>query len=70
MIKAGSTVYHTPSNEEWFVLGVNQNIGRICVAGSEPTVLEIADCTLVEAGRGLTAWERKSREALFGPEWV
>lgn len=72
MIQAGSTVYHRPSGEEWFVLGVNATIGRICVTGtnSEPIVLKISDCTLVTAGKGLTAWERKSREALFGPEWV
>ncbi len=68
-IQAGSTVYHRPSKTEWFVMGVNENIGRLCVTGTEPTILLINDCELVEVGKGLTAGERRSRSAIFGPEW-
>lgn len=69
-IQAGSTIYHRPSETEWFVLGVNETIGRLCVVGREPLVLMIDDCDLVELGKGLTAGERKSRAAVFGPEWI
>lgn len=70
IIQAGSVVVHRPSGTQWFVLGVNKSIGRICVAGTEPTVLQIDECDLVDSGKGLTVSERKSREAVFGPEWV
>lgn len=69
MIQAGSTIYHRPSGTEWFVMGVNETIGRLCVAGREPVILLINDCDLVEVGKGLTAGERRSRAAIFGPEW-
>jgi hypothetical protein len=69
MIKAGSTIYHRPSDAEWFVMGVNEKIGRLCVTGNEPLIFLINDCELVDIGKGLTAGERRSRAAIFGPEW-
>lgn len=68
-IQAGSTVYHRPSGTEWFVLGVNEAIGRLCASGKESVILKIAECELLDKGKGLTAKEQLMTEALFGPEW-
>lgn len=68
-IQAGDSVKHGPTGETWFVLGVDGRGGKVCVAGWPPTIAELADCTLVEAGNGITDREREYRDAHFGRGW-
>ena len=69
MIKAGSTVYHFPTGEEWFVLGVNKAKDAVCVAGWPPTTARLSNCKLVDEGNGITADELKYRCEQFGFNW-
>lgn len=69
LIQAGDTVYNNPSKETWYVLGVNYNIGVLCVAGYPPTITDISDCVLVSKGMGITDEELKYRNGRFGCGW-
>lgn len=68
-IQAGDTVYHTPCDENWYVVGVNYALGELCVAGWPPTIAKIKDCTLIEKGNGITEDELKFRNRAFGSGW-
>lgn len=70
MIKAGSTVKHLPSGEEWYVLGVNTLTGKLCIAGWPPTIALLSDCVLIEEGKGIQEDEREYRERQFGSGWL
>ncbi len=69
IIKAGDTVFHKPTKEEWFVLGVNYKKNRLCVAGYPPTIVNLSDCELLKTGTGITVEELKHREKEFGHSW-
>lgn len=68
-IQAGDTVYHTPCDEKWGVLGVNYARGELCVGGWPPTIAKIKDCTLIEKGNGITEEELAHRNRRFGSGW-
>lgn len=68
-IQAGDSVHHGPSNETWYILGVNYTLGDLCVAGYPPTIAKIKDCTLIEKGNGITEDELKHRNSKFGTGW-
>lgn len=68
-IKAGSSVLHKPSGETWFVLGVNKQKNQACIAGWPPTIANLSDCELVNAGNGITQHEREYRHKEFGSNW-
>lgn len=68
-IRAGDSVLHKPTGEEWYVLGVNYTRGKLCVAGWPHTVAEIEHCQLTERGIGITDEERESRRQMFGGGW-
>jgi len=68
-IQAGDTVRHGPTGEEWFLLGVNKEKNRVCVAGWPPTMADLSDCTLTEKGNGITEEEKQYRSNKFGPNW-
>ena len=68
-IEAGDTVHHAPCDENWYVLGVNYTTGRLCVGGWPHTIAEIADCTVVEKGTGITEEEVRGRQRMFGGGW-
>lgn len=68
-IKAGSTVKYRPTGEEWFILGVNRERDRVCVAGWPPSEAMLSDCELIEEGNGITKKEREYRDREFGPNW-
>lgn len=69
MIQAGDTVYYKPSKEMWYLLGVNVDKNRVCVAGYPPTMAELSDCELDEKGNGITEEERMYRDKEFGMDW-
>jgi hypothetical protein len=68
-IKAGDTVFHDPTEEQWYALGVNYERGELCVAGWPPTIGKIDDCVMVESGNGITDEERAYRDKKFGGGW-
>jgi hypothetical protein len=68
-IKAGDIVHHKPSDEVWFVLGVNYATGKLCVAGWPPTVADIADCEYRGTRRPLREDEINARQRMFGGGW-
>lgn len=68
-IKAGDAVFHRPSEEQWYVLGVNYERGELCVAGWPPTIGKIDDCEISESGNGITDEERAYRDKKFGSGW-
>jgi hypothetical protein len=69
-MQAGSGVLHKPTQEEWFVLGVNYETGKLCVGGWPPTIANIDDCELLnEPSRELREDEIKYRNKTFGVGW-
>ena len=70
MIQAGSSVKHIPTGEEWFLLGVNKEKDRVCVAGWPPTIANMSDCIeLDDPVRELTEDELVYRSKKFGDSW-
>lgn len=62
-IHAGDTVLHRPSGENWFVCGVNYEQGCLIPCGYPfPSIGNIADCKLLERGKGQT---KEMRDALL-----
>ena len=69
-IEQGDSVYHKPSGESWFVLGVNYEKDKICIAGYPPTMANLSDCELEEKGNGsLNEQEILHRSKQFGDNW-
>lgn len=68
-IVAGCTVHHGPTDEDWFILGVDRRAGKVCVAGWPQTIGLISDCTFKEKGDGITDSEREHRRKAFGEGW-
>lgn len=70
-IKANTTYYakHTPSGEEWLLLGINQERNKVCVAGWPPTIAALSDCTDLEEASELTEKDLAYRNSKFGTDW-
>lgn len=68
-IQAGSTVKHIPTGEEWFLLGVNKERNRVCIAGWPATIANLSDCELINEGTGITTEELSYRNKEFGYGW-
>lgn len=69
MIKAGSTVTHIPTGENWFLLGVNKEKDKVCVAGYPPTIANLSDCVEAVEGNGINKDEIEYRNKEFGTNW-
>ncbi len=69
MIKAGSMVKHIPTGETWYLLGVNKEKSKVCVAGYPPTIAELIDCIEIEEGSGIDQEELDYRGKKFGTNW-
>jgi hypothetical protein len=68
-LQAGDAARHGPSGETWYILGVDSLRGKVCVAGWPATMAELADCTLIEKGKGITLYEHRYRRTTFGGGW-
>lgn len=68
-IVAGSSVHHKPTDEDWYILGVNYETGKLCVAGWPPSIANISDCELLEKGKGISESDKKYRIETFGSGW-
>lgn len=69
-IRAGSTVIHQPSGEEWFVLGAVHERDELYPAGWPQARARVSDCTLVEDGDGLSEEESAARARMYpGKRW-
>ena len=64
------TCTHIPTNEEWYVIGIDPDRDMLCVAGYPATIAKISDCTNFEKLEKLTSDEVKYRDSTFGKCWV
>lgn len=69
MIQEGDTARHKPTGEEWYLLGVNKERNRVCVAGWPPTMADLSDCELVKKGSGISKTELEYRREQYGYNW-
>jgi len=69
MIKAGSSVIHTPTGEHWHIIGVNREKNLVCVAGYPPTVANLSDCMEIIEGQGIKKAVLEYRIDEFGTDW-
>lgn len=69
VIQAGDVVLHKPTQEEWYILGVNQAQNKVCVAGWPPTIAELNDCEWIKSTGNLTDNEIVYRNKKFGSDW-
>lgn len=67
-IKAGSTVYHRPTQKQYLILGVNKNKNEVCI-GLPPSIAYLSDCDFVNCGNGITKEELEYRNKTFGYDW-
>ena len=64
------TCLHVPTNEEWYVLGVDPKGDRLCVAGYPATIAKILDCTNFEKLKEISEDELSYRNKSFGSNWI
>lgn len=61
-MRAGDTVRHTPSGEEW-VLACDEEDGRVCPAGWPEATAAAYDCVLLKAASDIERMEMLRRVA-------
>lgn len=64
------TAHHGPTDEDWLILGVNEERNKVCAAGWPPTIAKLSDCTNFEENRPLTDDEKAYRNKNFGSNWI
>ncbi len=64
------TCLHIPTNENWYVLGVDPSRDRLCVAGYPATMAKISDCTNFVKLKEITDEELAYRRKAFGTTWI
>jgi len=69
LIEAGDIIYHSLTAEKLYVLGVNHETGKLCIAGHPPAVLDIVNSFLYSKGIGITEKEVEYRNEQFGGGW-
>ena len=69
MIEAGDGVFHGPTGETWFILGVSQERNEVCAAGWAAPKARLSDCTLTSKGHGITVEHLVHRTKKFGHSW-
>jgi hypothetical protein len=70
--KSGHTYYckHTPTGENWVILGVDEDRDRVCAAGWPATIGKLSDCTNFEDRGPITPEELEYRNRTFGTNWI
>jgi hypothetical protein len=68
-IQAGDTIFHRPTGEEWYLVGVSKAKNQVCAAGWPPSIAYLSDCELVKKGNGLKPEELEYRNKEFGTSW-
>ena len=61
---------HTPTGEEWHIIGISLDQSKVCVAGYPPTIAKIEDCSDFEEVGMLSDDEIKYRKRKFGNNWI
>jgi len=58
-IKSGYSyfVHHVPTNEDWYLLGIDVKSNRVCAAGWPQTIGALSDCINLEVNEPLTEKE-------------
>lgn len=60
---------HTPTGEEWHIIGIRQKDDAVCCAGWPPTMAKLSDCTDLAPAGVLTQDELNYRTVQFGMDW-
>lgn len=63
------SAYHKPTDETWYIIGINERRGRACAAGYPPSIGDLSDFENFERLDPLTAEELSHRYAKFGNDW-
>jgi hypothetical protein len=61
---------HIPTGEDWYILGIDEEGDRVCVAGWPATIAKLSDCTNLEIYKPLTDEELAHRGRKFGQNWL
>lgn len=69
LVEGGDSVFHGPTKETWYLLGVNKRRNEVCAGGWPATIGKLSDCTLTKKGLGITALEMAYRIRAFGHGW-
>lgn len=62
--------HHIPSNENWYILGIDVKGNRVCAAGWPPSIGNLSDCTDFEELKPLIPKELSYRIEEFGTNWI
>jgi tRNA U34 2-thiouridine synthase MnmA/TrmU len=62
--------HHIQTNEDWYVLGVDPERNKLCVAGHPATIANISDCENFEKLKPITEQELDYRKKTFGNSWL
>jgi hypothetical protein len=57
---------HIPTEEQWYIVGIDLIKEKVCAAGWPPSIGELKDCTNWEERQPLTEEEIKYRNEKFG----
>jgi hypothetical protein len=61
---------HLPTEEDWYILGIDEKGDRVCVAGWPATIGKLSDCENLEVNKPLTEEEIAYRGRAFGQNWL
>jgi hypothetical protein len=62
--------HHIPSNENWYILGIDIKGNRVCAAGWPPSIGNLSDCVDFEELKPLIPEEISYRTKEFGTNWI
>lgn len=62
--------HHNPSNEDWVILGIRNDLSEVCVAGWPPTIAKLTDCSNFKEVGNLSEDELNHRTRNFGEDWI
>jgi len=62
--------YHIPSGENWLILGIDYDRGRVCAAGWPPSIANLSDMQNMEVNRPRTEKETEHVMKTFGHNFL
>lgn len=61
---------HEPTEEDWYILGIDIKGDRVCTAGYPPSIGKLSDCKNIEKNKPLEGSEIEYRNKAFGLNWL
>lgn len=62
--------FHTPTMETWLIIGVSNDLKKVCAGGWPPSIADMSDCIDFEEVGILDEAELRYREKTFGTDWL